>query len=132
MKMDAEKDGAKWAVVHDPRITRVGKFIRLTRLDELPQLLNVFKGDMSFIGPRPERPEFNETLEKQIPYYRLRHLVRPGITGWAQVLYPYGASVEDAIEKLQYELYYIKHYSLILDLKIVLRTIRVVVLGRGR
>lgn len=132
MRTDAEKDGAKWAAANDSRITRVGKFIRLTRLDELPQLWNVFRGDMSFIGPRPERPEFNQDLEKQIPFYNLRHMVRPGITGWAQVLYPYGASVEDAKEKLQYDLYYIKHYSLALDLVIVLKTISVVILGRGR
>lgn len=132
MRQDAEKDGAKWATANDARITRVGKFIRLTRLDELPQLWNVLRGDMSFIGPRPERPEFNRDLETKIPFYNLRHLVRPGITGWAQVLYPYGASVEDAKEKLQYDLFYIKNYSLILDLQIVLKTISVVVLGRGR
>ncbi|MBS1970384.1 MAG: exopolysaccharide biosynthesis polyprenyl glycosylphosphotransferase [Bdellovibrionales bacterium] len=132
MRTDAEKDGAKWASTNDSRITRVGKFIRLTRLDELPQLWNVFRGDMSFIGPRPERPEFNKELEKQIPFYNLRHLVRPGITGWAQVLYPYGASVEDSKEKLQYDLFYIKNYSLFLDFIIVLKTISVVVLGRGR
>lgn len=132
MRTDAEKDGAKWASQNDSRITRVGKFIRLTRLDELPQLWNVFRGDMSFIGPRPERPEFNSELEKQIPFYNLRHLVRPGITGWAQVLYPYGASVEDSKEKLQYDLFYIKNYSLFLDFVIVLKTISVVILGRGR
>lgn len=132
MVQNAEKSGAQWAKRKDSRITKVGQFIRLTRLDELPQLFNVFRGDMSFIGPRPERPEFNEMLEKAIPYYDLRHLVRPGITGWAQVCYPYGASVEDSREKLQYDLYYIKHYSLILDITIVLRTIRVVLGGRGR
>lgn len=131
MKHDAEKNGAQWAQKNDPRITPVGRFIRMTRLDELPQLYNVFRGDMSFIGPRPERPEFNEMLEPLIPYYGLRRLVRPGITGWAQVSYPYGASVEDAREKLQYDLYYIKHYSFLLDLIIVLRTIRVVLMSRG-
>lgn len=132
MRSDAEKGGVKWASKNDARVTRVGKLIRLTRLDELPQLWNVFRGDMSFIGPRPERPEFNKDLEKQIPFYNLRHLVRPGITGWAQVLYPYGASVEDSKEKLQYDLFYIKNYSVVLDFVIVLKTISVVVLGRGR
>ncbi len=132
MKVDAEKDGAQWAQKADSRITKVGKFIRLTRIDELPQLINVFRGDMSFIGPRPERPEFNTLLEKDLPYYNLRHLVRPGITGWAQILYPYGASVEDAIQKLQYELYYIKNYSLWMDLVITVKTISVVLMGRGR
>jgi len=132
MRSDAEKEGAKWASQNDSRVTRVGKFIRLTRLDELPQLWNVFRGDMSFIGPRPERPEFNKELEKQIPFYNLRHLVRPGITGWAQVLYPYGASVEDSKEKLQYDLFYIKNDPNVLDFIIVLKTISVVVLGRGR
>jgi sugar transferase (PEP-CTERM system associated) len=132
MRNDAEKDGAKWAVQNDARVTRVGRFIRLTRLDELPQLFNVFKGEMSFIGPRPERPEFNVNLETEIPFYNLRHLVNPGITGWAQVLYPYGASIDDSREKLQYELYYIKNYSLFMDLQIVLKTIGVVVMGRGR
>lgn len=132
MRTDAEQAGAQWAQKNDSRTTRVGRFIRLTRLDELPQLWNVLRGDMSFIGPRPERPEFNQDLEKQIPFYNLRHMVRPGITGWAQVLYPYGASQEDAKEKLQYDLYYIKNYSIVLDVMIVLKTISVVVLGRGR
>jgi exopolysaccharide biosynthesis polyprenyl glycosylphosphotransferase len=132
MRVDAEKNGAVWAKENDNRITRIGKFIRLTRIDELPQLFNVLKGDMSFIGPRPERPEFNLKLEKDIPYYNLRHLVRPGLTGWAQVMYPYGASVEDSIQKLQFELYYIKNYSFFLDIKIILRTIKVVLLGKGR
>lgn len=132
MTVDAEKDGAQWAQKNDARVTRVGKWIRLTRIDELPQILNVLKGDMSFIGPRPERPEFNEKLEQHIPYYQLRHLLRPGITGWAQVMYPYGASVEDAIEKLQYELYYIKNYTVRLDLLIILKTIRIVLFGKGR
>jgi exopolysaccharide biosynthesis polyprenyl glycosylphosphotransferase len=129
---DAEKNGAQWACVGDARITRVGSFLRKTRIDELPQVFNVFRGEMSFVGPRPERPEFNEQLEKEIPYYRLRYLVAPGITGWAQILYPYGASTEDAWEKLQYDIFYIKNYSIWLDLKIALKTARVVILGRGR
>jgi len=132
MTTDAEKDGVKWAQKSDARITRVGKWIRLTRIDELPQIFNVLKGEMSFIGPRPERPEFNIELEKEIPYYQLRHLLAPGITGWAQVRYPYGASVEDAIEKLQYELYYIKNYSFRLDMIIILNTIKIVLFGKGR
>ena len=132
MTDDAERNGPQWAQRSDPRITRVGRFIRLLRIDELPQLVNVLKGEMSFIGPRPERPVFNETLEKEIPLYNLRHLLRPGITGWAQVMYPYGASVEDAREKLQYDLYYIKNYSVLLDISIVFKTLRVVVMGKGR
>lgn len=132
MRQDAEKDGAKWAMKNDDRVTRIGKFIRLVRIDELPQLWNVLKGDMSFIGPRPERPIFIKTLEKKIPYYNLRHLVKPGITGWAQVMYPYGASVEDAKEKLEYDLFYIKNYSLILDMRIIFKTIRIVLFGKGR
>ncbi|MCC2677658.1 MAG: polyprenyl glycosylphosphotransferase [Pseudobdellovibrio sp.] len=132
MRTDAEVNGAVWAQENDPRITKVGKFIRLTRIDELPQLLNVLKGDMSFIGPRPERPEFNVSLAEQIPFYDLRHSVRPGLTGWAQVRYPYGASVEDAKEKLQYDLYYIKNYSLLLDLEILVKTVQVVLFGKGR
>ncbi|HRK08361.1 MAG TPA: sugar transferase [Pseudobdellovibrionaceae bacterium] len=132
MRSDSEARGAQWAKSHDARVTRIGRFIRATRIDELPQLFNVLRGDMSFIGPRPERPEFTGELEQKIPYYSLRHLLRPGITGWAQVMYPYGATVEDAREKLQFELYYIKNYSLILDAAIILRTIRVVVTGSGR
>jgi lipopolysaccharide/colanic/teichoic acid biosynthesis glycosyltransferase len=132
MRSDSEARGAQWAKSHDARVTRIGRFIRATRIDELPQLFNVLRGDMSFIGPRPERPEFTGELEQKIPYYSLRHLLRPGITGWAQVMYPYGATVEDACEKLQFELYYIKNYSLILDAAIILRTIRVVVTGSGR
>jgi sugar transferase (PEP-CTERM system associated) len=132
MTHDAERDGPQWAQKSDRRVTRVGRLLRLLRIDELPQLLNVLKGEMSFIGPRPERPVFNETLEKEIPLYNLRHLVRPGITGWAQVMYPYGASVEDAREKLQYDLYYIKNYSVLLDIGIVFKTLRVVLLGKGR
>jgi sugar transferase (PEP-CTERM system associated) len=132
MVIDAEKEGAKWAEDNDPRITRIGKFIRTARIDELPQLWNVLKGEMSFIGPRPERPEFIEQLEKEIPYYDLRHLVMPGITGWAQVMYPYGASVEDAREKLQYDLYYIKNFSLLLDFVILMKTLRIVLRREGR
>jgi len=132
MVNDAERDGVKWAEDDDPRITRVGRFIRKTRIDELPQLLNVLKGDMSFIGPRPERSEFIKKLVNEIPYYDLRHLVLPGITGWAQVMYPYGASVEDAREKLEYDLYYIKNYSLLLDFAIFMKTLRIMLWHRGR
>ena len=132
MIVEAEKEGAIWAEDNDPRTTRVGKFIRKARIDELPQLWNVLKGEMSFIGPRPERPEFIQQLENEIPYYDLRHLVTPGITGWAQVMYPYGASVEDALEKLQYDLYYIKNYSLLLDFVILMKTLRIVLRREGR
>jgi exopolysaccharide biosynthesis polyprenyl glycosylphosphotransferase len=132
MRQDAEKAGAMWASKRDPRITRVGNVLRLTRLDELPQLWNVLRGDMSLIGPRPERPEFDDKLSCEIPYYDVRYLVQPGITGWAQVMYPYGASVEDAYEKLSYDLYYIKNYSIWIDIAICFKTIRVVLLGKGR
>jgi sugar transferase (PEP-CTERM system associated) len=132
MYVDAEKTGPQWASARDPRVTGIGRLLRLLRLDELPQLINVIKGEMSFIGPRPERPVFIRELEKQIPFYDLRQLVRPGITGWAQVMYTYGASMDDALEKLQYDLYYIKNYSLLLDFAILLKTLRVVVLGQGR
>ncbi|MBU6229661.1 MAG: sugar transferase [Cyanobacteria bacterium REEB459] len=132
MYQDAEKRGAQWASKRDPRITRVGYWIRLTRIDELPQFWNVLKGDMSMIGPRPERPEFDVKLAQEIPYYQTRYLVKPGITGWAQVFYPYGASVHDAREKLAYDLYYLKNFSLWLDVAIVLKTLRVVILGKGR
>lgn len=132
MRTDAENGKAVWAAENDNRITRIGKFTRLTRIDELPQLWNVIKGDMSFIGPRPERPEFNLSLVEQIPFYDLRHTVRPGLTGWAQVRYPYGASVEDSKEKLQYDLFYIKNYSLLLDLEILVKTVQVVMFGMGR
>ncbi|MBC6435899.1 sugar transferase [Nostoc sp. HG1] len=132
MYQDAEKGGVQWAQKRDPRITRVGRWLRLTRIDELPQILNVIWGEMSLIGPRPERPEFDIKLREEIPYYDLRYVVKPGITGWAQVMYPYGASVEDAYEKLAYDLYYIKNYSLALDLAIIFKTIRVVLLGKGR
>ncbi len=133
MRQDAEKEtGPVWARARDPRVTRVGALLRRTRLDELPQLLNVLVGHMSFIGPRPERPEFVEELQKQIPYYMERLAVKPGITGWAQVSYRYGSSVEDAVEKLQYDLYYIKNLSLFLDLLILLNTVQVVLFARGR
>lgn len=132
MRVDAEAAGIpEWAAVGDPRITNVGKFIRHTRIDELPQLLNVLRGEMSVVGPRPERPYFVETLAATMPFYSARHYAKPGITGWAQVNAPYGASLEDSQEKLRYDLYYIKHCSLWLDLRILLQTIRVVVLREG-
>lgn len=131
MKEDAEKDGAVWAQENDPRITAVGRMIRILRIDEIPQIFNVFRGDMSLIGPRPERPEFVRDLETVIPYYGLRHSVRPGITGWAQVNYSYGASVEDSLRKLEFDIFYIKNMSLTLDAKIALKTIGVVLFGQG-
>jgi sugar transferase (PEP-CTERM system associated) len=132
MRVDAEADtGATWATDDDPRITRVGRFLRSSRLDEIPQLWCVLRGDMHFVGPRPERPEFVEWLSKEIPYYGVRHVVRPGITGWAQVQYKYGNTLEDAREKLQYDLFYIKNASLGLDLLIMFQTIKIVLLGRG-
>jgi len=128
----AEKNtGPVWTQENDNRITRLGKFLRKSRLDEIPQLFNVLRGDMSFIGPRPERPFFVESLKKQIPFYSERHCVKPGITGWAQVRYEYGDSIEDAVEKLRYDLYYIKHLSFALDLLIILDTARVIFFGRG-
>ena len=130
-RLDAEKDGAVWAVKNDPRVTKVGGFIRKVRLDELPQLINVIKGDMSFVGPRPERPEFVAALSEKIPYYYIRHTVKPGITGWAQVSYPYGASVEDSRMKLEYDLYYIKRMSLFFDFKVFLRTVGVILFPSG-
>ncbi|MGC1484112.1 MAG: TIGR03013 family XrtA/PEP-CTERM system glycosyltransferase [Candidatus Acidiferrum sp.] len=132
MRSDAEADsGPTWAKDDDPRITPVGKILRKTRMDEIPQLWNVLKGEMSLVGPRPERPEFVEGLTQEIPYYQLRHSVRPGITGWAQVLYKYGSTVEDAKEKLRYDLYYIKNASVGLDLLILFNTVKIVLLGRG-
>ena len=128
---DAEKGGEQWSKPNDPRVTVVGKILRRTRIDELPQLWNVFIGDMSFVGPRPERPGFVKELGKQIPYYDLRHLIKPGLTGWAQVMFPYGSTVEDAKNKLEFDLYYIKNYSLALDMYIVLRTFRVVLSRSG-
>ena len=132
MRQDAEKDGkARWAVANDSRVTRVGAFIRKTRIDELPQLWTVLRGDMSFVGPRPERPVFVEQLTEKIPFYDVRHSVKPGVTGWAQVRYPYGASIEDGLKKLEYDLYYVKNHSLFLDLMIMVETIQVVLLGKG-
>ncbi|MGB8330669.1 MAG: sugar transferase, partial [Polyangiales bacterium] len=129
----AEKtSGPVWAQENDPRVTRVGRIMRRLRIDELPQLWNVFKGEMSFVGPRPERPHFVDKLRKVIPYYGERHTVRPGITGWAQVKFPYGSTIEDAEEKLEYDLYYVKHMSLLLDVAIVMETFKVMLLGRGR
>jgi len=132
MRADAEsKTGPIWASENDQRVTSVGRFIRKVRIDELPQMINVLKGDMSFVGPRPERPQFIDMLEKEIPFYSLRHSVKPGITGWAQVRYEYGASVEDAMEKLQYDIYYIKNMSLLFDLSIILETTKTILLGEG-
>jgi sugar transferase (PEP-CTERM system associated) len=132
MRQDAEADtGATWASDDDPRITRVGKFLRTSRLDEIPQLWCVLKGDMHLVGPRPERPEFVEWLSREIPYYGVRHMVRPGITGWAQVQYKYGNTLDDAREKLQYDLFYIKNASVGLDFLILFQTIKIVLLGRG-
>ena len=132
MRQDAEAaSGPQWAGDHDPRVTRVGKFLRASRLDESPQLWCVLKGEMAFVGPRPERPEFIEMLSKEIPYYGVRHMVRPGLTGWAQVKYKYGSTVEDAREKLQYDLFYIKNASIGLDLLIMFLTVKIVLLGRG-
>ncbi|MCA8929926.1 MAG: TIGR03013 family PEP-CTERM/XrtA system glycosyltransferase [Alphaproteobacteria bacterium] len=132
MVQDAEKDGkAQWAKSGDARVTRVGAIIRKTRVDEIPQAINVLKGDMSFVGPRPERPVFVDQLAAEIPYYNERHRVKPGITGWAQISYPYGASVEDAREKLKYDLYYIKHQSFLFDLVIILQTVRIVLFAEG-
>lgn len=131
MRQDAEKNGAVWATKNDSRVTRVGAFIRNTRLDELPQLYNVFAGDMSFIGPRPERPEFVADLAQQIPFYEMRHKVKPGLMGWAQLKYPYGASVEDAKNKLQYDLYYTKNHSFFMDMLIMIQTVEIILLGKG-
>ena len=133
MRPDAEQDGKpRWANKDDDRTTRTGRFIRRVRLDELPQLFNVFMGHMSFVGPRPERPYFVDELTRQIPYYNSRHTVKPGITGWAQVCYAYGASVEDAVEKLQYDLYYVKNHTLFLDMMVLLQTVQVVLWGKGQ
>ncbi|MBO2564623.1 exopolysaccharide biosynthesis polyprenyl glycosylphosphotransferase [Shewanella algae] len=132
MRNDAEKSGAKWAAKNDERITKVGSFIRKTRIDELPQIINILNGDMSIVGPRPEREVFITELEKEIPYYRFRHAVKPGVTGLAQVSYPYGSSVNDAVWKHKFDIYYIKHHSIWLDIKILLKTVRVVLFGMGR
>ncbi len=132
MRLDAEKNGTpQWAVAKDARVTRVGAMIRRFRLDEFPQLLNVLRGEMSLVGPRPERPYFVKQLTSKIPFYALRHSVKPGVTGWAQVRYQYGASMEDALEKLQYDLYYVKNHSLLLDVVVLFQTIGVVLSGKG-
>jgi len=132
MTQDAEKDGqAFWASINDARITAVGRFMRRTRIDELPQLINVLTGEMSFVGPRPERPPFVATLTEKIPFYAIRHSVKPGLTGWAQVRYTYGGNIEESVKKLEFDLYYVKNHSLLLDLLILLRTVRVVLLGEG-
>jgi lipopolysaccharide/colanic/teichoic acid biosynthesis glycosyltransferase len=132
MRTDAEKDGKPiWATSADSRVTRVGGIIRKLRIDELPQLFSVLKGDMSLIGPRPERPFFVDQLTREIPFYAVRHSVKPGVTGWAQVCYHYGATVEDSAEKLQYDLYYVKNQSLFLDLIILFETVGVVITGKG-
>lgn len=131
MVINAEKDGAMWAKKNDPRITKFGKFIRKTRIDELPQLWNILKGDMSFVGPRPERPEFVEELEQKIPHYLMRHLIKPGLSGWAQIKFPYGASVEDSLQKLQYDLYYVKNRSFLFDIAISLKTLAIIARREG-
>ncbi len=132
MREDAEKDGAVWAAENDPRTTRFGAFIRRVRIDELPQLWNVLKGEMSMVGPRPERPVFVNELIKDIPYYNVRHVVKPGITGWAQVLYSYGDSIEDSLHKLEFDLYYIKNISVAFDLLVAFYTVKTVLFGKGR
>jgi sugar transferase (PEP-CTERM system associated) len=131
MRTDAEKDGPVWARNADDRVTRVGRFIRKTRVDEIPQFWNILKGDMNFVGPRPERPHFVGQLAEEIPYYEQRHLIAPGLTGWAQIKYPYGSSIEDARQKLQYDLYYIKNQSLALDAAILFETVKTILFGRG-
>ncbi|MGA9994222.1 MAG: TIGR03013 family XrtA/PEP-CTERM system glycosyltransferase [Pyrinomonadaceae bacterium] len=131
MRTDAEKDGPVWASTSDNRVTRVGRVIRKIRIDEIPQFWNILRGDMNFVGPRPERPHFISQLAQEIPYYEQRHLIAPGLTGWAQIKYPYGASIEDARQKLQYDLYYIKNQSLMLDAAIMFETIKIILFGRG-
>jgi lipopolysaccharide/colanic/teichoic acid biosynthesis glycosyltransferase len=131
MREGALDEGAAWATENDPRVTPLGRFMRATRLDEIPQLWNVLRGDMGFIGPRPERPEFVQWLSKDIPYYDLRHMIRPGITGWAQVRHGYSATLEESKVKLEYDLYYLKHLSLRMDLLILVETFKTVILRRG-
>jgi exopolysaccharide biosynthesis polyprenyl glycosylphosphotransferase len=131
MKLDSEKAGPVWASKGDERTTRVGRIIRKIRVDEIPQFWNILRGEMSFVGPRPERPHFVAQLAEEIPYYEQRHLIAPGLTGWAQIKYPYGASVEDARQKLQYDLFYIKNHSLFLDALILFETIKIILFGRG-
>lgn len=132
MRLDAEKFGAQMASENDPRITKIGNYLRKYRIDELPQIYNVMRGDMGFVGPRPERPQFVQALIKNLPYYNERHNVKPGLTGWAQLKYPYGATESDSLEKLKYDLYYIKHRSFLLDLHILVRTVEIVLFGKGR
>jgi len=132
MREGSEASGPRWSGKDDKRVTRYGKIMRKTRIDELPQVWNILKGEMSFVGPRPERPFFIEKLEQEIPHYALRHCIKPGLTGWAQVMYPYGASIEDSLHKLEYDLYYIKHQDVVLDTVILFKTIKIVVFGRGR
>jgi lipopolysaccharide/colanic/teichoic acid biosynthesis glycosyltransferase len=131
MRSDAEKDGPVWACASDARVTRVGRVIRKIRVDEIPQFWNILKGEMNFIGPRPERPHFVAQLAEEIPFYEQRHLIPPGLTGWAQIKYPYGSSIEDARQKLQYDLYYIKNQSLALDAIILFETVKTILFGRG-
>jgi lipopolysaccharide/colanic/teichoic acid biosynthesis glycosyltransferase len=132
MRMDAERDGvALWATQNDTRVTRVGRVIRKARLDELPQLWNVLRGDMSIVGPRPERPQFVDDFNGRISYYHLRHCVKPGLTGWAQLRYPYGSSAKDAAEKLKFDLFYVKNHNFVFDLTILVQTCEVVLFGRG-
>jgi lipopolysaccharide/colanic/teichoic acid biosynthesis glycosyltransferase len=131
MRTDAEKDGPIWASQTDDRATRVGRIIRKIRVDEIPQFWNILKGEMNFVGPRPERPHFVSQLAEEIPFYEQRHLIQPGLTGWAQIKYPYGASIEDARQKLQYDLYYIKNQSLLLDAVILFETVKTILFGRG-
>jgi lipopolysaccharide/colanic/teichoic acid biosynthesis glycosyltransferase len=132
MRTDAEKAGPVWASEDDDRTTRIGKIIRKLRIDEIPQFWNILRGEMDFVGPRPERPHFVSQLAEEIPYYEQRHLIAPGLTGWAQIKYPYGASIEDARQKLQYDLYYIKNQSLMLDAIILFETVKIILFGRGR
>jgi exopolysaccharide biosynthesis polyprenyl glycosylphosphotransferase len=131
MRTDAEKNGPVWACDKDDRATRVGRIIRMIRVDEIPQFWNILRGDMNFVGPRPERPHFVAQLAEEIPYYEQRHLIAPGLTGWAQIKYPYGSSIEDARQKLQYDLYYIKNQSLVLDAIILFETVKTILFGRG-
>ena len=131
MRTDAEKDGPVWAKSEDERMTRLGRIIRKIRVDEIPQFWNILRGDMNFVGPRPERPHFVAQLAQEIPFYEQRHLIPPGLTGWAQIKYPYGASIEDARQKLQYDLYYIKNQNLTLDATILFETIKTILFGRG-
>ena len=131
MVVNAELNGPQWAAKNDKRITFIGNILRKTRIDELPQLISVFKGEMSLIGPRPERPEFNKFLEKEIPHYNLRHIIKPGLSGWAQVNYPYGSSYKDSQNKLSYDLFYISNYSIFLDLLILFKTMRTVFSAKG-